>query len=237
MVSDDLAANYDVVAADYSAALYDELVAKPLDRALLDNLAATVAGHGPVCDLGCGPGHVAGYLNDRGVDVVGVDISPGMIAEARRRNQAIRFDIGDMRRLGFPDETFVSVVAFYSLIHFTEPDLARALGEIARVLKPGGTLLIGVHLGRDTVRFEEGFGHPVTLDFVFFEREQLAPAIEQAGLCVTFVLERSPYPGVEVETQRLYVGAGKPEQPSSEFRRDSESPTSRATHQRALSRL
>jgi trans-aconitate methyltransferase len=75
-------ATYDVVAEEYAAAFSDELDAKPFDRELLDGLAREVAGRGLVCDLGCGPGQIGAYLAQRGCDVVGIDISPGMLLSA-----------------------------------------------------------------------------------------------------------------------------------------------------------
>jgi trans-aconitate methyltransferase len=60
---------YDRLAVEYASHLADELAGKPLNRQLLDRFADEVRGSGPVCDLGCGPGHVARYVNDRGVDV------------------------------------------------------------------------------------------------------------------------------------------------------------------------
>ena len=53
------------------------------DRQLLDRFAASVQDRGPVCDLGCGPGHVARYLSERKVQVCGVDLSPEMVKRAR----------------------------------------------------------------------------------------------------------------------------------------------------------
>ena len=68
MSSDQVRAAYDEVASEYANRISDELAGKPLDRALLDVFAQHV-GPGPrVCDAGCGPGHVARYLHDRGVN-------------------------------------------------------------------------------------------------------------------------------------------------------------------------
>ena len=49
----------------------------PFDRRMLDQLAAAVRGRGQVCDLGCGPGHIARYLCAQGAGALGVDLSPG----------------------------------------------------------------------------------------------------------------------------------------------------------------
>jgi trans-aconitate methyltransferase len=84
-------ATYDVVAAEYAAKFSNELDDKPFDRELLDDLAREVAGRGLVCDLGCGPGQIGAYLAHRGCDVMGIDISPGMLQSARQRHGDMRF--------------------------------------------------------------------------------------------------------------------------------------------------
>ncbi|MFE9653129.1 class I SAM-dependent methyltransferase [Micromonospora sp. NPDC006431] len=76
--------SYDTVAAEYRERLAEELAGKPLDRALLAALVELAGPGAPVADLGCGPGHVTHWLAGRGVPAVGVDLSPGMVAQARR---------------------------------------------------------------------------------------------------------------------------------------------------------
>jgi SAM-dependent methyltransferase len=165
---------------------------------------------GLICDLGCGPGHVARYLHERGADVCGIDISPGMIAQARRLTPGLRFEVGDMRALSFADETVGAVVAMYSLIHLDQDDLGPAIHEIARVLIRNGILLAGFHSGNEVRHVEELWGHQVELDFHFFEPAVITNALEAAGLNVVKCVEREPYAGVEVETNRFYVVAAKP---------------------------
>jgi SAM-dependent methyltransferase len=67
----DLRESYDSAADAYASHLASELAAKPLDRHLLNRFAEAIAGKGTVADLGCGPGHVARYLHDRGVHMIG----------------------------------------------------------------------------------------------------------------------------------------------------------------------
>src|SRR5438034_5027380 len=62
----DCQSSYDRIAEEYANRISGELDHKPLDRMLLDEFAARFKGAGRVCDLGCGPGHVARYLHDRG---------------------------------------------------------------------------------------------------------------------------------------------------------------------------
>jgi ubiquinone/menaquinone biosynthesis C-methylase UbiE len=85
---------YDTVAVDYADLLRTALAAKPLDRALLAAFAEMVqaAGGGPVADVGCGPGWVTAHLHSLGLDVFGIDLSPAMLAVARRDHPELRFD-------------------------------------------------------------------------------------------------------------------------------------------------
>jgi ubiquinone/menaquinone biosynthesis C-methylase UbiE len=196
-------ASYDAVAAAYADRFTNELDGKPLDRALLDEVAARAGG--AICDLGCGPGHVAGHLHHATPDVVGIDLSPGMIEEARRRHPDVRFEVADMRSLPHVDGAFAAVVALYSLIHLDDRGLATALREVRRVLRPGGLLLAGLHRGAGSVHVDDMLGAPVDLDFRFFEPEQITAALRDAGFDVERVVERDAYPGVEAETRRFYA--------------------------------
>lgn len=195
--------SYDAVAAEYADRFAGELDGKPLDRTLLEEIARRAAG--VVCDLGCGPGHVSQYLYERGANVLGIDLSAAMIEQARRRYPQLRFEVGDMRSLPGPAGEYAAVVAMYSLIHFDDSDLALALDEIRRVLRSGGVLLAGLHRGGETLHVDELLGHPVDLDFRFFEPAQITSALATAGFEIERVVEREPYPEVEAQTHRFYV--------------------------------
>jgi SAM-dependent methyltransferase len=203
--------SYDAVAAEYAERISGELEGKPFDRALLDEIAAGATGL--ICDLGCGPGHVAHYLHQRGAAVLGIDLSPAMIAEARRRYPTLRFETGDIRSLPHADNTFRAVVAMYSLIHLGDRELADALREVHRTLVPGGLFLASFHRGTGAVHHDELFGRPVNLDFRFFEPPQIVVAMTDSDFEIDRLLERDPYPGVEAETTRFYVLATASENP------------------------
>jgi SAM-dependent methyltransferase len=107
--------SYNEVAEEYVARIFHELEHKPLDREMLDRFAANVSDLGPVCDLGCGPVHVARYLHGRGVNVFGVDLSPRMVEQARQLNPGIAFQQGNMLSLEAENGAWGGIVAFYSL--------------------------------------------------------------------------------------------------------------------------
>jgi SAM-dependent methyltransferase len=207
----DCQSSYDRIAEEYTARIAGELEHKPLDRMLLDEFAARVKSNGRVCELGCGPGHVAGYLHDRGVDIFGIDLSPGMLEQARKLNPAIEFQQGNMLALDVEDGSWAAIVAFYSIIHIPRTDILRAFGEMFRALQPGGLLFLAFHIGIEVLREENLWGHPVSLDVVFYARKEVEHYLGLAGFAIEDSLERDPYaPEVEYQSRRAYVRAHKP---------------------------
>ncbi len=201
--------SYDLLAEEYAARIYDELKGKPLDRERLDRFAARLQGGGKVCDLGCGPGHVARYLHDRGVDVFGLDLSPKMVEQARKLNPGIEFRQGNMLVLDVADAVWAGALAFYSIIHIPRVEVPRVLLEIRRVLKPAGLLFLAFHLGKEVVHEQELWGKKVSLDYEFFEKTEVERYLLDAGYTIEESLERDPYPDVEVQTRRAYILAKK----------------------------
>ena len=203
-------ASYDRVADEYVRRIYDELANKPFDRQLLDRFAGRVRDAGLVCEIGCGPGHVAKYLSDRGVPMCGVDISSAMVDCARRLNPGISFSQGDMRDLDVADGSWAAIVAFYSIIHVPREQVVAALRELGRALKPGGLLLLAFHIGNDLLHRDEWWGYQVDFDVVFFQSAEMSNYLSAAGFEVDEILERDPDPEVEHPTRRAYILARKP---------------------------
>jgi SAM-dependent methyltransferase len=195
---------YDAVAEDYAAKFGDELAYKPLDRALLGVVVEEAGAGGSIADVGCGPGHVSGWLAARGATTVGIDLSPQMIAVARREHPGLEFRVGDLLDLPAADGEFGAAVAFYSVIHLDPVELRPAFAEMHRTLRPGGVALVSFHVGRELRRVTELLGHQVEADFQFLEPGPVVAQMEAAGLAVEAQLERSNYPD-EVETRRAYL--------------------------------
>jgi SAM-dependent methyltransferase len=201
----DVRDSYDSAAAAYAEHLATELVHKPLDRHLLNRFAEETRGRGLVADLGCGPGHVARYLQEQGVAVVGIDLSPEMIRVAAALHPGIELRVGDMNRLDLPDAGLAGIVAFYSIVHFGPDELGAAFQEFRRVLMPGGLALIAFHIGDEVVHVDDLFGSPVSLDFRFHIPDAVVAALRSAQLAVIEHVEREPYEGAEYPSRRCYL--------------------------------
>lgn len=197
---------YDAVAATYADELLDELDALPFERWLLDRVIAHANGR-PVVEVGSGPGHVTAYLADRDADATGVDLSPEMVAEARRRFPHLTFEVGDLRRLGRPPTSsgWAAVLGWYSLIHLAASELPDAISALTRPLDPGGWLVLALHAGEEISHVDELLGHEVNLDYVLHDPAYIVSVVEAAGLTDTEWYLRGPITTRAETTRRLYV--------------------------------
>lgn len=203
--------SYDRLADQYARHIYNELRDKPFDRELLTRFAWELKGRGEICDMGCGPGHVARFLRDAGAKIFGLDLSPRMVEIARQLNPDISFREGDMLALGLPSESIGGICAFYAIVNFPERLLPQVFGEMRRVLQPGGLLLLSFHIGDEMLHVDELWGIPVSLDFFLFPTGRIRKLLESAGFEIRESIEREPYaPEVEYQSRRTYILAQKP---------------------------
>jgi len=204
-------ASYDAVAVDYHRLLRDSLVDLPFDRAMLGVFAERVLaeGGGPVGDLGCGTGRVSAHLESLGLDVFGIDLSPEMIAVARKSYPGLRFDVGSMVGLDLKDDSLTGAVAWYSTVHTPPEELPQIFGEFHRVLAPGGQLLLAFKVGDECVHLEHAYGHDLSLDVYRFPPERISELLREAGFVESARLVREA-DGAREGTLQAYLLARKP---------------------------
>ena len=203
--------SYDRIADEYARRIFNELRQKPFDRELLDRFAAELAGRGSICDMGCGPGHVARYLCDAGATVFGLDLSPRMVKLARKLNPDITFREGNMLALDLPSASLAGIAAFYAIVNIPKDSLPLVFREMQRVLQPGGLLLLAFHVGDEALHEIELWGFPISMDFFLLQPEKINQDLQAAGFAIEEVIEREPYaPEVEYQSRRAYIFACKP---------------------------
>jgi ubiquinone/menaquinone biosynthesis C-methylase UbiE len=100
-----------------------------------------------ILDLGCGAGQDAGYLAEAGMEVLGLDISKEMIAEAKKRNPTIIFSVGDFLLFNFVDDKFDAVWCSTVFHHIPSDQNEVFIKKIQRILRPGGLLYISTGVG------------------------------------------------------------------------------------------
>lgn len=207
---DDVRRTYDLIAHDYDREIGDELDHKPLDRALLTALVELV-GSGRLADVGCGPGHVTRYLATLHDDVVGLDLSPEMVAIARSHAPGLSFDVASMLALPVAEGSWAGAVAMYSVIHLSAAERRTALAELARALWPGGHLLLAFHVSGPDLppgssnHLSTWFGHDVDVVAHFLEPDAVAADLLAAGFDMVATTLREPVADREYPSRRCYL--------------------------------
>jgi SAM-dependent methyltransferase len=198
--------SYDTVIGDYVDRLNrgaspgpwsmgsDELLGRPpLERALWTVLAESVLalGNTVVADIGSGPGRITKELRELGLDAYGIDLSPEMVALARRRYPGLRFGVGSMLALPIPAESVGGIVAINSIVHIPWPDRPLIFAEFRRILVPGGQLMLSFQIGDERRHFDELNGLPVALDWYRQQPEEVVQLLTEAGFSVRIKAVRS----------------------------------------------
>jgi ubiquinone/menaquinone biosynthesis C-methylase UbiE len=196
---------YNLAAQRYHDLFHNEMSEKAYDRDLLDRFARGLGRESLVCDAGCGPSaHIGRYVFDKGIPVVGVDISDQCVELAQRHNPGMEFARADIGALPFADQTFDGIIAYYSLIDTPKEHVGTIFREFRRVLKPQGRLLTAVKAGAAEGYQPELLGIETPIWFTLFTQEEIADYYRQADLQIEFIEKRDPY-GFEIKAERIFA--------------------------------
>jgi SAM-dependent methyltransferase len=138
-------------------------------------------GRGTVLEIGCGPGRDGEAIAVAGFTYTGVDLSPASVEACRALG--LRAEVASVLELPFADATFDAGWTMSTLLHVADEDLDQALGEIARVLRPGAPLAVGLW-GDVTASehvWEDGKGYGPGRFFSIRSDDGLRSVLEQYG--------------------------------------------------------
>lgn len=198
---------YDTVAADYARLLPALDAETRLDIAMIDDFSERCARAqlGPVADAGCGTGRISAHLAAQGLDVIGIDLSPGMINVAQQAHPDLRFEVGALEDLPVPDAALGGLLAWYSLIHTAPERLPTIVMQFARVLRPGAWMLAAFHSGEgQRVDRTSAYGHPVTMTNYHHDPEHVGTVLKDCGFELHAQLRRLAT-GVEQTSQSMLL--------------------------------
>jgi len=135
-----------------------------------------------ILDLGCGSGRDAKIFSEKGYNVVGVDLSEGMLEQAVKMCPSSEFKKMDIRCLDYPDEFFEGVWAVASILHLPKSDVPQSLSESYRVLKLKGVMYICVKQGEgEELKLDNRYGPDAVKFYSYFQPEELNRILEDIG--------------------------------------------------------
>jgi ubiquinone/menaquinone biosynthesis C-methylase UbiE len=190
----DVRSAYDTVAEAYSTVIPDTSFEAPLDMAMVDHFIGHMRGTAGrlVIDVGCGAGRMTSYLSQAGLNVSGVDLSPEMVRVAQQLHPELLFEAGELTDLPAADAAADGLIAWYSIIHSPPAALPMIAREFWRVLRPGGSALIGFHAGSGHRTIDRAYGHDVQLRAELHAPDDVALRFTEQGFVMRAQLVRSP---------------------------------------------
>ncbi len=196
---------YNLAAEKYHVLFADELDKKEFDREILDEFSSYFSKDSIVCDAGCGPsGHITGYIFNKGIDIIGIDISEKCVEIAQKINPLIKFERGDISRLGYDDNYFDGIISYYSIIYTPKKFIPSILNEFKRILKPGGYLLLVVKEGSEEGFQNELIGIEAEIYFTLFNKYEILKYAFECGFEIEKFTVRKPYE-FEIKNDRIYL--------------------------------
>jgi len=196
---------YNLAAQKYHDLFHNEMNEKEYDRKLLDSFAARFNKDSLICDAGCGPsGHIGRYLFDKGLKVVGVDISEKCVELARLNNLDMKFECADISSLPFDNNSFNGLISYYSIINTPKFYVNRIFAEFRRVLKPEGYLLVAVKAGTTEGYINDLLGIKTKIYSALFTPEEIVSYFSKAGFLLEFFDKRNPY-DFEINNERIFA--------------------------------
>jgi len=184
----------------------------PIDRSLLEALVELIGRRDGklVADVGCGPGRVAEFLASRGLDVIGVDVSEAQLSIARTAHPSIEFRLGQLDALPIEPGVLAGAVCWYSIIYTPLERLGEAFVELARVLIPGGFLLLAFQAEGEPIHRQGAFGTHLSLTSYRHSVQEVAVRLKDAGFEIYATVLRAPDLENETTSQGFVIAGNSP---------------------------
>jgi len=198
---------------DHIAGVYQDFISQP--TGYLEEFTSRLPERAHILDAGCGIGTDAGYLDQLGHRVSGIDLSGKMLDIARQNHPGVEFFLQDLRHPDFPHSTFDGILAAFSLIHLRKDDVIPTLKRYHRLLKPSGLLFVALQSGRSQEVFlTEPFNPDETTFLNVVSQDETQHILERSGFKTILTRRRRPDgKNKEFDFIKLFVLARKMELP------------------------
>ena len=196
---------YNLAAQKYHDLFHNEMNEKEYDRNLLDSFSTRFNKDSLICDAGCGSSaHIGRYLFNKGIKVIGMDISEKCVELARFYNPDMNFECAEISNMPFDDKTFDGLMSYYSIINTPKIYINRIFTEFGRVLKTDGYLLVAVKAGTSEGFIDDLLGIKTKIYSTLFTQEEIVGYFSKAGFLLEFFDKRKPY-DFEISNERIFA--------------------------------
>jgi SAM-dependent methyltransferase len=176
---------------DHIAGVYQDIISQP--TGFLEEFTSRLPERARILDAGCGIGTDAGYLDQLGHRVSGIDLSGKMLDIARQNHPGVEFFWQDLRHPDFRHSTFDGILAAFSLIHLRKDDVIPTLKRYHRLLKPSGLLFVALQSGRSQEVFlTEPFKPDETTFLNIISTDEAQHILERSGFKTILTRQRPP---------------------------------------------
>ncbi len=157
---------------------------RSLDTTELDQFLKMIPKRGIILDAGCGSARDSAYMIEQGYRAQGIDLSEGLLAEAKKLHPEVPTQIMSLTDMKFAPASFDGVWTKATFVHLNRTDIPKVLKDFYTFLKPNGALFIRTKEGKGEGSQPVSFDQNVTRWFTFFRLEELTKMIEAAGFQV-----------------------------------------------------
>jgi SAM-dependent methyltransferase len=176
---------------DNIAGIYQDIINQPTDY--LEEFTSRLPERARILDVGCGIGTDAGYLDQKGHRVSGIDLSRKMLDIARQNHPGVEFFLQDLRYPDFPRPSFDGILAAFSLIHLRKDDVIPTLKRYNSLLKPSGLLFLVLQSGPSQELFlTEPFKPDETTFLNIISEDEAGHILQRGGFEIILTRRRQP---------------------------------------------
>lgn len=197
---------YDAIAQKYA----DTFDVDFSDNPRIDKFVDYLPKDALVIDVGCGTGIVTKYIQSKGVQVSGIDLSTSMLEIAKKNHSGIEFRQEDIRSMQYPKDHFDGIWAGHSLFHLTRDEFGDALFKFNKMLKDKGVFGFMMNEGSGDIELPEPLDSSLKIPLTLYTETQLKESLGHANFKILETEYKEPIESSEHKPYRkLLILAGK----------------------------
>ncbi len=192
--------NYDDIAKEYVNEFFEDTS----DNKYIDIFLNSLNGK-KILDVGCGNGKDCKYILEKGFNINGIDLSIGMLNIAKEKVPNCNFEIMDITKITYPDDSYDGIISNCSLFHIPVEELPKTLKSFKRVLKPDGKLLLILQEGNGEKMVEEPYRPGIYIYIKYFSKNEIQKLLQEYGFEIDYLLKKESPNKLELGNKKIIV--------------------------------